>query len=67
MDRPIEVQGSSFERAALTRSQTAKALQVGEDAVTRLLAEGRLEGVKVGHRWRISPRSVLEFATGGGQ
>lgn len=48
-----------MEEELLTPAKTAKILGIHLDSARRLLRNGKLPGVKVGHGWRI-PRSRLQ-------
>lgn len=41
--------------------QVAKALRVTDKTVYRMLSDGRLQGVKLGNRWRIRAVDVEGF------
>jgi excisionase family DNA binding protein len=48
--------------ALLTPAEVALKLRVSVHTIRRLIHDGELEAVRVGHQWRI-PASALEFTT----
>jgi excisionase family DNA binding protein len=44
-----------------TASDVAKKLNVSRNAVYYWIQQGRLEAIRVGSLWRITPRAVREF------
>ena len=47
----------------LTTSQVQELLQVDRTTVYRMLSDGRLSGVKIGHRWRFYKAKIDELLT----
>ena len=45
----------------MTLKECRHILKVGKNTMLDLLHEGRIEGFKVGNRWKIPKESVVEF------
>jgi len=43
-----------------------RVLCCGERAVYQLIRNGRIQGVRVGNAWRVTPQSLREFLLSGG-
>jgi len=50
----------------MTIRQVAEYLQVSISTVRRMLADGRLSGIKVGRAWRIPREAVAQLLADGG-
>lgn len=44
-----------------TPSQVAEILHMHVDNVKRLLRSGEIKGIKLGNRWRVDSRDLLEY------
>jgi excisionase family DNA binding protein len=51
----------------LTVPQTARALQVSQNTVRRLLTAGAIKARHVGQQWRISRENLIQFIDEGGR
>lgn len=51
----------------LTVRQVAEVLNCHINTVKRMLADGRLQGVKIGRDWRIERRALREWIAAGGE
>ncbi len=45
----------------MTLKECQQILKVGKNTMLDLLHEGRIEGFKIGNRWKIPKESVVEF------
>ena len=45
----------------MTLKECQRILKVGKNTMLDLLHEGRIEGFKIGNRWKIPKESVVEF------
>lgn len=45
----------------LTLKECAALLKVGKNTMLKLLHEGRIDGFRIGNRWKIRKESVVEF------
>ena len=45
----------------MTLKECQQILKVGKNTMLDLLHEGRIEGFKIGNRWKISKESLVEF------
>ena len=45
----------------MTLRECREILRVGKNTMLELLHEGRIEGFKVGNRWKIPKESLVEF------
>ena len=45
----------------MTLKECQQILKVGKNTMLELLHEGRIEGFKIGNRWKIPKESLVEF------
>jgi excisionase family DNA binding protein len=48
-----------------TTSEVKKMLQVSQRTLYRYMKSGKLEGIKIGNKWRVSKASLQQFIDGG--